>query len=185
MTLHRIHSLLWCERTNGIKMWVNNIPLQRKGPHTLRFYFNDYIVFKALLVSTGSKIEAEPFWLRLTMALLMNPPPWNSMMPKASVGYVLVCLITLHLSFGVSIWTSWWVSSKELAPGGMATCCVVSWPQAHLDRSEGVNCNLKKPVRHTLHKYFHCSTHFWQTKGSLPGCSSSPGVFAVTYRRIV
>ncbi len=72
-------------------------------------------------------------YLKNTMALLTWPPPWNSMMPYASMGVACVCLATDHFSCEVSVCTPWPSSVLLLVePGRIATCWFTSWPQQHL-----------------------------------------------------
>lgn len=74
-------------------------------------------------------------YLQNTMALLTWPPPWNSMMPYASVGVACVCLATDHFSCGGSVCTPWPSSAPLMVePGRIATCWFTSWPQQHLQQ---------------------------------------------------
>lgn len=45
-----------------------------------------------------SRGKTQRFVMGVTMALLECPPPWNSMVPKASVGLSCVCLLIDHFS---------------------------------------------------------------------------------------
>lgn len=70
---------------------------------------------------------------RFTIALLECPPPWNSMVPKASVGLSCVCLLIDHFSerlsfFGNRSDLSFWLEML----GGRPTCCPIKRPQQHL-----------------------------------------------------
>lgn len=72
------------------------------------------------------------------MALLECPPPWNSMVPKASVGLSCVCLQIDHFSDRLSFLAkrsalSFWLVDM---PGGKPTCWPIRRPQQHL-REEG------------------------------------------------
>lgn len=69
-----------------------------------------------------------------TIALLECPPPWNSMVPKASVGLSWVCLLMDHFSdklsfFGTRSDFSFWLDEML---GGRPTCWPISRPQQHL-----------------------------------------------------
>lgn len=74
----------------------------------------------------------------VTMALLECPPPWNSMVPKASVGLSCVCLLIDHFSDRLSFLAkrsalSFWLDEM---PGGKPTCWPIRRPQQHLKRGE-------------------------------------------------
>lgn len=71
----------------------------------------------------------------VTMALLECPPPWNSMVPKASVGLSCVCLLIDHFSDRLSFLAkrsalSFWLDEM---PGGRPTCWPIRRPQQHLE----------------------------------------------------
>lgn len=71
----------------------------------------------------------------ITMALLEWPPPWNSMVPKASVGLSWVCLLMDHFSDWMSfrerrLWFfSFW---RTETLGVRPTCWPIRRPQQHL-----------------------------------------------------
>lgn len=76
------------------------------------------------------------------MALLEWPPPWNSMVPKASVGLSCVCLLMDHFSDWMSLrasrgsFFSFWVVE---ALGGCPMCWPVRRPQQHLWQWTNIN----------------------------------------------
>lgn len=83
----------------------------------------------------------------VTMALLECPPPWNSMVPKASVGLSCVCLLIDHFSDRLSFLAkrsalSFWLDEM---PGGKPTCWPIRRPQQHLHKGQKkkVNVGLK------------------------------------------
>jgi len=83
--------------------------------------------------ATLTKSNTEDVWW-VTMALLECPPPWNSMVPKASVGLSCVCLQIDHFSNRLSFLAnrsslSFWLVD---IPGGKPTCWPIRRPQQHL-----------------------------------------------------
>lgn len=71
----------------------------------------------------------------VTMALLEWPPPWNSIVPKASVGLSWVCLLMDHFSDWMSLrvsllsFFSFWTTEML---GVSPTCWPIRRPQQHL-----------------------------------------------------
>lgn len=88
--------------------------------HTQKIYFTSQVEFRCRLSS-----------LRLTWAFVGCAPPWNSIVPYASVGWGRVCLFGNHASPG--------------EPGSMPRmvgCVWRAWPQQHLNYSVS-KCNKK------------------------------------------
>lgn len=84
---------------------------------------------------SADKMHHSRFVTGVTMALLECPPPWNSMVPKASVGLSCVCLLIDHFSDRLSFLAkrsalSFWLDEM---PGGRPTCWPIRRPQQHLD----------------------------------------------------
>lgn len=90
---------------------------------------------EARFLEDSDKMQHISFVMGVTMALLECPPPWNSMVPKASVGLSCVCLLIDHFSDKLSFLASrsalsFWLDEM---PGGRPTCWPMRRPQQHLD----------------------------------------------------
>lgn len=143
------HSIIYCSREVAVKdqyshticIWqcsacvhFQNIILERG----IRNHFSRGVI---IVSSGGEVIFSEPsleceskFVPGVTMALLECPPPWNSIVPKASVGLSCVCLLMDHFSDRLSFLAkrsvlSFWLDEM---PGGRPTCWPIRRPQQHL-----------------------------------------------------
>lgn len=88
----------------------------------------------------------------ITMALLEWPPPWNSMVPKASVGLSWVCLLMDHFSDWMSFRERrlWFFSFWRTETLGVRPTC---WP-------------IRRPQQHLQHKRSKRTpwiSHYWNT----------------------
>ncbi len=91
---------------------------------------------EARFLQDTDKLQHSRLVTEVTMALLECPPPWNSMVPKASVGLSCVCLLIDHFSDRLSFLAkrsalSFWLDEM---PGGRPTCWPIRRPQQHLDQ---------------------------------------------------
>lgn len=96
----------------------------------------------------------------VTMALLECPPPWNSMVPKASVGLSCVCLLIDHFSDRLSFLAkrsalSFWLDEM---PGGRPTCWPIRRPQQHLQERRTITV-LHIPIEGIMRNHRHKGSH--------------------------
>lgn len=98
-----------------------------------------------------------PHGFLITMALLECPPPWNSMVPKASVGLSCVCLLMDHFSDWMSFrerrlsFFSFW---RTEILGVRPTCWPIRRPQQHLQQKRS--------------RWIPCLCHDWSTHFGRP-----------------
>lgn len=101
------------------------------------FFFNCCVMtvsFRGEAILVSQRRSESKFVPGVTMALLECPPPWNSIVPKASVGLSCVCLLMDHFSDRLSFLAkrsvlSFWADEM---PGGRPTCWPIRRPQQHL-----------------------------------------------------